>query len=536
MTSPGNALSENLCRPKVNLYWTNRNYGVDLDLQNGGAIAERTTQDGQRGFFVMAWKNRLLAGAALTAIAWPGLAAAQDENARIQALEAQVEALAQQIADLKAQSAASVAAVRADALATTASIPNGKPTIASADGKFSATLHGVMQLDAAKYFQDDTLPTAVTVRDLNSGTNFRRARIGVDGKVFGDFDYNILFDFGGSGAEDAGRVQELWVQYSGFKPLRFRVGAFAPPLGLEDAASTNGALFPERPAAADIARGLAGGDTRIGAGVIGNGDHWFASAIVTGALVSSFNSTATAFNPAVSDEQLGYALRVAGTPLHGYDWLVHVGANASVIAQPADAGATAAPRYGVQLRERPELRVDGTRLVDTGAIDAAGARAFGVELAFQRRNLLVQGEYFDIEVDRRNPAANLSDPKFSGWYVEGGWVITGEARKYNTATAAFDAPAVAKPFDPRKRQWGAWELAGRYSTIDLNANENSVVAANRVRGGEQTIWSVGLNWFPNPAVKLMFDFQDVSIDRLNAAGASLDQDYQSINIRSQVAF
>ncbi|WP_347340404.1 OprO/OprP family phosphate-selective porin [Phenylobacterium glaciei] len=470
-------------------------------------------------------------------LAWPGLAAADPvTDAKIAALEEQLALLQAQIADLKVSTSASISALRSDATTTSATIANGKPTIATPDGTFSATLHGVMQLDTAKYDQDDRLPAAVTARDLSGGANFRRARIGVDGKVFGNFDYNILFEFGGSGAEDAGRVQELWLQYSGLKPLRFRIGAFAPPLGLEDAASVNGSLFPERPAVADIARGLAGADTRIGGGVIGNGDHWFASAIATGPLVQSLNSGATAFNAPIFDEQQGYALRVAGMPLHGFDWLVHVGANASIVAQPTDLGASAGTRYALQLRERPELRVDGTRLVDTGQIDAKGAQAYGLELAAQKQNLLIQGEYFDISLDRRNPAVGASDPSFNGWYVEGSWVLTGERRKYNIGAAAFDAPGVDKPFDPSNGQWGAWELAARYSTIDLNYAEDSLIAADRVRGGQQDIWTLGVNWFPNPAVKFMLDYYDVSVDRKNTTGAAIGQDYRALNLRSQIAF
>ena len=520
----------------------------------------------------MAWKSTLLSTVAVVALALPGAASARDSSAaRVKALEAEVaelkaavaelkaqhdaehaapapvaapnpqqaeeiESLRAQVADLKTATAAQVSALRTDARSTTVSLAGGKPTIATSDGRFSATLHGVMQLDTAKYFQKDHLPTQVTARDLSGGANFRRARIGVDGKLYGSFDYNILFDFGGGGAEDAGRVQEMWVQYSGLKPLRFRVGSFAPPLGLEDAASTNGALLPERPAVADVARNLAGGDTRIGGGVIGNGDHWFASAIWTGPLVQSLNSGATAFNAPIFDEQQGYALRAAATPLYGVDWLIHVGANASVVTQPTDLGPAAAARYALQLRERPELRVDGTRLVDTGQIDAKGAQALGLELAAQKQNLTIQGEYFDIRLDRRNPAAGVTDPKFSGWYLEAGWVLTGERRKYNTATAAFDAPPVDKPFDPAKGVWGAWELAARYSTLDLNYAENSALTANRVRGGQQDIWSAGVNWFPNPAGKFMLDYSKVSIERLNAAGLPLDQDYQAINLRSQVAF
>jgi phosphate-selective porin OprO/OprP len=492
---------------------------------------------------------RLPAAAVLAAAALPGVAAAQDDtDARIRALEAQIQALSAQISDLKAATeeakaqATAVAAAppapapsAAPAPAIKVSLPNGKPTIATSDGRFTAAFNGVMQLDTAKYFQDDDLAPAITARDLNGGANFRRARLGLSGKVFGDFDYGILLDFGGSGAEDAGRIQDLWLQYSGIDNFRFRIGAFPPSLGLADAASTNGSTFPERAAAADIARGLAGADTRVGAGVIGSGERWFVSAVLTGATVSGLNS-AGGFNSATFDEQQGYALRLAGTPLRGEDWLIHAGANASVIAQPADRGTATTPRYAVQLRERPELRVDGTRLVDTGAIDADGAAALGLELAFQRNNILVQTEYFDFTIDRRNPAAGLSDPEFSGWYVDGAWVLTGERRKYNTNTAAFDAPPVAKPFDLAAGTWGAWELAARYSVVDLDSNPDSAVVANRIRGGEQTVTSLGLNWFPNPTVKFMLGVQDVSVERRNAAGASLDQDFQTVNLRSQFAF
>jgi phosphate-selective porin OprO/OprP len=41
--------------------------------------------------------------------------------------------------------------------------------------------------------------------------------------------------------------------------------------------------------------------------------------------------------------------------------LIHVGVNYTGVINPADAGASAATRYPVQLRDRPELRVDGIR-------------------------------------------------------------------------------------------------------------------------------------------------------------------------------
>jgi len=473
-------------------------------------------------------RTALIAGASLVAMTGAAHAQAaqtpEQQQARIEALEAQLQALSGQIADLKAATAASLKDVRAAQSATTVSIAGGKPTIASGDGAFSANIHAVMQLDASWYNQDSGLPASTIGRDLNSGTNFRRARLGVDGKAFKNFDYGVLLDFGGAGTDGAGVLQEIFLQYN-YAPFKVKVGAFAPNLGLEDAASTNGSLFPERPSIAEAARGLAGADRRVSLQAQAVGERWIVSGAVTGA---------KAGDGATFDEQLGYLGRVAFIPFKGYDWLIHTGVNASRVVQPAQTAVAGA--YPITVEDRPELRTDGTRLVSSGAIDSSGTRHYGFELAAQKQNFLIQGEYFDIALDRRNRAANVTDPKFSGWYVEGGWVITGEARKYNPANFAFDAPTIANPFDPKAGKWGAWELAARYSVIDLNHHEYATVAADRVRGGLQEIATVGLNWFPNSVTKFSLDYLDVDVDRRDAAGTLVGQSYKAVNLRSQYAF
>jgi phosphate-selective porin OprO and OprP len=464
-----------------------------------------------------------------------------DMQIQLQNQAEQIAAMADQLNDLKASMSSGFSDVRAtQASADKVVIVGGKPSIQSADGRFTANLQGIMQFDAAAYFQDDDIPAAQTdprARDLNDGTNFRRARIGIGGKLFGDFNYNALFDFGGAGAEDTGKIQELWLEYAGFKPMRLRVGAFAPLVGLADASSTNGMLFLERPAPAEIARTLAGGDRRTGLQLAGNGDKWLAAFAVTGPSISSLNSAASGFNTQNFDEQLGYTARLAFSPLKGEDYRVHVGANGSLVTQVADAGPSASVRYPVQLRDRPELTVDSTRLIDTGAIDAEGYRHWGVELGLQKKSFLIEAEYFDIGIERRNTA--LGDLNFSGWYAQASWVITGESRRYSTETASWGAPSITKPFDRNKRQWGAFELAARYSVIDLNDNAGAAglpTPADGIRGGEQKIWTAGLNWYLNPIVRFMFDYQHVDIERINNAGLDIGQDYNAISVRSQFAF
>jgi phosphate-selective porin OprO/OprP len=251
------------------------------------------------------------------------------------------------------------------------------------------------------------------------------------------------------------------------------------------------------------------------------------------------------------DSQLGLIGRAAVLPVKGDGYLVHFGLHGSYVARPADTGGPdvtgTTARYPITFQERPELRVDGTRLISTGAIDANHASTLGVELAGQYRNLFIQSEYERLSVQRRNVAANVSDPHFSGFYVEGTYVLTGEARRYNPNTFAFDAPAVDHPFSLADGTWGALELAARYSDADLNYHAGALgtaPAADAIRGGEQKIWAGGVNWYLNAVVRFILQYQDVKIDRLSPnattfqtpVGAQIGQHYHTIALRSQLAF
>ena len=102
------------------------------------------------------------------------------------------------------------------------------------------------------------------------------------------------------------------MQYSGFKPVKFRIGAFSPQIGMDDQQSTNTMPFIERAAVSDLARGLAAGDTRTAAEVFANGPHWLASAAVTGRTIGVINTGTAAAVPQTFSDQLGFV--VAGRP------------------------------------------------------------------------------------------------------------------------------------------------------------------------------------------------------------------------------
>lgn len=447
---------------------------------------------------------------------------------RLDALEKRNEELEEQVLDLKVAGASSAAAVNRKVDANTVSLANGRPTLATGDGQFTAAFRGIVQLDAAQYDQRKPGPLATDfrrgslgdaveadrARDLGDGTNFRRVRFGIEGKAWSDWAYNLLFDFGGTGVEDPGKIINAYIEYAGLRPVRLRVGAFAPFSGMEDATSNTAGLFPERSAVAELVRGFAAGDGRTGAAVLANGERWTVFGAITGATVGT-----QAF-----DEQLGAVGRVTWLPLRGQDSLVHVGANLNLVVNPATTGPDVAPAGAaspVRLRERPEMRVDGTRLVDTGNIDADSLTSYGLELGWQRKQFSLQGEYFWIDVARRNSA--LADPSFNGWYAQAAWTLTGQPRRYNAANGGFDVPRVEQPFSLKGKSPGVWELAARYSDLDLNyraGGAGTAAVASAVRGGEQKILSLGLNWYPNNSVRFLADYQRVEVNRFSPGGTA----------------
>lgn len=478
---------------------------------------------------------------------------------RLAAIQQQLDAMAAQLAEMKTQQDAAAAGIATLQLppqgaATAASLPNGRPALATADGRFTANLKVLVMLDGGKYFQKDALAPQVVGRDLNDGFNFRRARIGLDGKLFGDFDYSFIYEFGGSGQEDPGRLHEAFVAYTALKPFRFKVGAYEPNIGLAAAVVTGQMPILERPAPAEVARNVAAGDSRvafqvqandaIGAGDTGLAARWMVSTAYTANIIALGSSAATpTFQP--FDEQSAWIGRATLAPYFGNDWQAHLGVNYQYVIHPNDVtgapvGAATPNRYPVQLRDRPELRLDGTRLVDTGVIDSRHTSVLGLEAALLTGPFTLESEWFRYRIQRRFIAApTLPDPHFSGWYIQGGWLLTGESRVYNPLEARIDAPKLTYSFNPEAGTWGAFELVGRYSDLDLNfrpGSEGSIPAPGAIRGGQQRIYTLGLNWYLNPTLRIMVDVQHVKIDRLGATGLQIGQSFNTLGARGQVSF
>jgi phosphate-selective porin OprO and OprP len=505
----------------------------------------------------------LLSGASLLVLAPAALAArpassapapqADATDARIRALEEQIQTLSGQVVDLKRSTGDQYTDIQnLQDSAVKVSINNGRPTLASADGEFTAQLRTLVQFDWAYYSQGasaKTLPAAYGP-DLSSGSNFRRVYLGLQGKVFGDWSYYLNLDFGGSGGtETPGHIQSAYLQYDGLAPWGFRVGAFPPPTNIEDGTSSGDTIFLERNSPSNLQRGLAGGDGRDAVTILYTGERLFGAISYTGAKVQ---------DAAVFDEQQAVVGRASYLLWSSEDAHFLAGVNGTHIFKLPDAvaagsavlattpGATALS--SITFSDPPELTVDsgGLKLANTGALPANHVTQWGVEAAGNFDSLYGQAGYYGFSVDRAPVAYKTytsatsstttvvqpGNNDFSAWYVQASWTLTGEPRTYNAANGAFSQPKPTKSVG--HGGWGAWEIAARYSDLNLNshpfdtsalvtnwtgASTETYTFTNAVRGGDQRIVTAGLNWYVSTAIRFALDYQWVDENRLQAPAA-----------------
>jgi phosphate-selective porin OprO/OprP len=471
-------------------------------------------------------------------------------------VEAKAEAKAEARSEAKAVVANANAAFPVKGTAPPAGVivtmPNNRPTICTADGANCVAITGRVHYDIGGYNYRPN--TAATIpQKLDSGENVRRARIGVTGKFLNDWNFALIYDLGGAsdgfggaapGSLPGGAVsgiENAYLSYTGLKPfggkMAVEAGIMDLPYTLDEATSSNDTLFMERASSGIIATNIAAGDFRSAVGARWFNDQLWIGGYVTGPATGAIHSASSAA-PAGTSEQYGAVARIAGNPISGKDYSVHIGANAEWLVQPPRN--LIANTQTITLSDRPELRLDPTALVSTGAIpNVSGAQVYSVEAAATYGPLIVQGEYFWYNIDRTAntsmPLLGASSLKFQGGYAQAGYVLTGEGRSYNAANAAYGGVKPAHPFSLDGGGWGAWEIAGRFSTIDLN---DQLATANGIAGGRQTVYTLALNWYANGNVRFMLDYLHGTVSKQASPVSAADagSKYDAIAMRTQFQF
>ena len=154
----------------------------------------------------------------------------------------------------------------------------------------------------------------------------------------------------------------------------------------------------------------------------------------------------------------------------------------------------------LQFRGRPESNVTDY-YVDSGKLAADHANELGLETAWSRGPFFLSSDFARAWVD----APDSDNPSFWGAYVVVSYVLTGEHRPYDKQVA------YARRILPQ-RKWGAWELVGRYSHVD--------VADGPVDGGTFDRSTMGINWWATRRWKIGFDYGYITLDRFGTTGVT----------------
>ena len=475
----------------------------------------------------MAMKRTMIVFATVAAVAVFGIISGTNGvlAADTQALEQQIQQMQQDLNRLmnelravkeeQAHSAEIRAAAKAEAKAKEdfKVSTKGGIKVESGDGNFKALIGGRIMADAAWFDEDKT--------NMGDGTEFRRARLHLAGTMFKDWHFKTEWDFAGLGHSDT-EAKDVWIKYTGWKffhNLGVTVGHHKVPMMLENMTSSRFISFMERSTAhgafvSDI------GDRQIGISGNLNGNNWSFAGGVWGA---DMDDDATSED----DEDWQTGGRLTYAPYYGKGRVLHLGFWGNYF-QNLDAS-------NITFDPRPESHIMSS-MVSTGAITTTDDLVrWGGELAGTYGPASLQGEYVRADIDRTSSGNVTTDFDFYGWYLEGSYFLTGETRNYNGGAGKFDR------ITPLKSLYqggpGAWQVAVRYSGIDLDAGT--------ITGGVEHNWTLGLNWYVNPYIRFMANY--ILVDNNdNATGNSANlksgetsasnDDPRIFQIRAQVDF
>jgi len=403
----------------------------------------------------------------------------------------------------------------------------------SADKTFLMQINGRIQLDGRYYGKNDS-------QNLDQ-VDVRRAYLGVKGKIYNDYEYNVTTDLaqGQSGATTG--TSQLDVAYFGinwWSQAKFRFGQFDMPFGLEHLTSDLYVDFQERSFTDQLAPGKERGAMVHGAPING---VYYGLAVSTGRgkNVSDKDQNVegvdvigrlTANLATLAGLTDNTVLHVGGDFSHGY-----VSQNQAFNGSTIGAGNFKPAGQSLGVTEgRGITFFTPTAFSSTLTTNDVERTRLGLEGAVAYGPVKLQSEwarhnYSGLASTKVNGTTSF-DKDIDAWYVAANWMVTGEPYAATYAdglwgrihpTSDFVHPGMGSGL-------GAIQLNIRYSEFDgsdfANGNGPGSVAKGTPTGAHA--WTAGVTWFLNPQVRLMANyvgtkFEDGVVTVKNVTGTSV---------------
>lgn len=402
--------------------------------------------------------------ASLTIGATTASFASDDVNARIEALEAALKELRNEVKARDEKIAAME--IKTAEIDKMPKFSDKKLEVQSADGKFSMGIGGRVQFDA--YAMDGS-----ALNKQGNGMEVRRARFNVSGKIDGSWNYKLEAEYAGS----AFSITDAYIEHVFGNGFAVKAGHFKEYYGIENLTSDANNTFMESALSSIYtpAQNMGIGATYTDAKLFGVQAGFFTPGISNGGAGGTSDWAVTA--------------RAYAAP-HISSGVVHFGLNSSYRGYEASTTT--------KFEQRPEAHA-AEKVLRTGNIsNPTNETRFGPEMATIFGPVAVQGEYTWSTIER---GLGLPSVSTEGGYAEASWFVTGESRNYSVKTGSFGRPKATD----------AIQLAVRYSHLDL-----SDPALSDIRNGVENDVTVGGSYYFNPQVRLMLNYIRADVDYTTA--------------------
>jgi phosphate-selective porin OprO and OprP len=367
----------------------------------------------------------------------------------------------------------------------------------SADQKFSIRFGGYVQGDS-RFLVDDDSHAALDTFFL------RRARPLIEATFYKSLTFRFLPDFG----QGTTSIQEAYGECNYYPHAKVRVGKYKAPVGLERLQSATALLLVERGMPTNI---VPNRDVGVQlAGDLKDALVTYAIAVMNG--VPDGGSTDLDVN-----DGKDVAARIFFNP----------NAKASLLA---GAGFGIAGTYGKQEKNLPNYKTPALATFFAYNLDsAADGTIYRVSPQFQFYNgpVSIISEYVLSSEEVRNPT-RFSKIQNTAWQIAGGILLSGDR--------ATPKPLDPKnTFDPGQGTWGAWQLAFRYSALDIDEDAFAFGFADPTKSARSAKeFAAGLNWYWNRNMKLVFNYD---YTKFEGGAASGDRETENVFLsRLQLAF
>lgn len=404
----------------------------------------------------------------------------QQQDNRLSTLEMQLQQLQQQLSTSQLNPRPRSSDI-ADAVKPKTTYPTTKLT-------------GFFQLDAG-WFAQDTASNDL-FGNIQDDRGFRRARLAAVGDVADNISYMFEVDFAFPGRPS---FMDVWVDVHDIPWLgNVRIGQWRQPFGLDELTSVRELTFLERPTMFAFApfrqTGIGFHNTNEDETVT-----WAASA---------YGFPTDTFGDSRGDRGYGIAERVTTLLWDECEGrrIFHVGFDhAFTIPNNNGIFYRNVPEYGGPFGGPTGTASDVPFFVNTGVLDPDSSNLLNIELAGVYDSFHWQSEARWAVVDVGGSTVTLP-----AYYIQGGYILTGEVRPYNKTNAVLGRIKPAHPFH-RGGGWGAWEVAARYSYIDLDPaapfSQGGVgILTGQPPGGQLNDMTLGLNWYLHANLKIQFQY------------------------------